>query len=416
MELLAQGYEFLFVIDPYDIVQNFFPSTVEALFSRNFNYEVTRQLPYYDFFNSAENRHITLLDEYKIELIAIKDQLIKKLRDARILLDNICQLNEKANFHTEEEKSLLLKNLDVIIMLFILNDRRSNVYEEFITLLNDKLLVTSKEISNIEPNGIVGQIIMDSTTTALSCKVFECFVNQNRYKSTDKINDENRRFMENSFRDICVIERVININQQFIKQNLRFRAVYLSSAIKSAVLIKLFQQEVAKEYGDLTVGQCCVHRNIFQHHLQTLFRGPNEDIVSTIALAKKVRELYVAECFPKKPQNSLAAEQQNLENKLNRVSQAVSKLINLNDFRKQSFFDQRAAMIELYEAISRKTDAQITQTQMQQLMQTLENEQISLTETLDSLHQGLTKLGGHLKHPSNDVNLNSDSHDKSRNY
>lgn len=267
IELFYQDYKFLYIIDTYDIVENYLPYTEVELFAGiNIHFQAQKFICYDYFFGRFNRTNTILLDEYRIELLAAKNKLFKHLKDAEKVLDNIKQLKkETIGFNTNSEKTVAFfkENFEILLLLLILDSKKENIIEEFFAFLKDRLCVNEIGLRDKEVGDEVYKIFADAQPSKISIDVFSDYVFENRYRllSTNKL-DERTIFLENTFRDIKVIDRVIKINDQLNEKGyLKCFAIYLSSANKTNDILKCFKHKSSHKTSR------SFHRNIYQYFL-----------------------------------------------------------------------------------------------------------------------------------------------------
>ena len=127
LELYYDDYRFLYIIDTFDIVENYLPYTEVELFAGlNPHSKVQKFICYDNFFNSFNNTNTILLDEYRIELLAAKNKVLKHLVQTNTVLDNINQLKkETSGFVQTPEKTITFfkDNFEILLLLLILNSK-----------------------------------------------------------------------------------------------------------------------------------------------------------------------------------------------------------------------------------------------------------------------------------------------------
>lgn len=181
IKLEENGTQFIYIIDTYDIVQNYMPYIETELFSkRSINYQAQKHLCYDYFFNTFNPINIVLLDEYKIELLSAKDILLRHLRDAKILISNIEELKKGTkdflSIQNNETEAFFGKNFEVILVLLILNDKGKRVLDNFITFIRERLILSETQTKKIDNSGQIEEIILNSKPTEFSKIVFEKYV------------------------------------------------------------------------------------------------------------------------------------------------------------------------------------------------------------------------------------------------
>lgn len=288
----AQGVEFLYVIDTYDLVENFMPYTKIDLFNEgNKNHLAQRYICYDYLFSRFDHNSIILANEYRDELLAIKNKLNSQLAQANAVLSNIRTLKEQTQDFQDEEKSqeYLQKNFEIILFLLILNSREGKIFEEFLSFVR-KRIVISQIVLNKKSDEEKVNLIFDSTTVSeLSVSIFREFVNHNLMFLVS-LNSELERqvFLENTFRDIQVIERVMRINKELKNNDLNYFVIYLSSAKKTnAIFACMSEMQQLNEGFDLDF-----HRNIFQYFLKRkLETGFSKNSDQMVEMSLKLQEI-----------------------------------------------------------------------------------------------------------------------------
>ncbi len=280
-QLSNQGFKFLYVIDTYDIVENFLPYTEIELFSKGDSNKLAHKFICYDFlFGHFDDNPIILANEYQVELLAVKNKLQKQLNEVKAVYGNLKKLKEQTPDFTNEARTreFLVKHFEIILLLLIINDKRKNIFQEFLNFIRDRLTVSEiKVIKN--DSATINKIFDDIKPSSLSVEIFERFVEDNK-PFLVSIEDDNDRhiFLENTFRDIQVVERVMKINKEFTRLDLKYYVVYLSSANKTKDLLDA-ASKVVQGY------KFQFHRNIFQYFLNARVKTEfGEDSKKTIDL------------------------------------------------------------------------------------------------------------------------------------
>lgn len=111
-----------------------------------------------------------------------------------------------------------------------------------------------------------------------------------------KKEDEQARyiFLENTFRDIQVIERVININKKLSDDGHNYKAIYLSSANKTKDIISTFNSLNSRHETAPPIS-CAVNRNIYQLFLYGQILDENKNNITAgldfLTRLKKIIEI-----------------------------------------------------------------------------------------------------------------------------
>lgn len=262
-EVKHKNQKFIYAVDIYDIVENYLPYTKNNSFSNiNLQSKVQKYFCYDYFFNNSLNAPIVVLNEYKMELLAAKNKLLHDLKKTNAVLQNIEDLKKNTqNFtiHNEIAHEYFREHLEIILLLTIIDSKKTNVVNEFLRLLKDKLSVTEVVLNTDNNSDIVTNAFEEITYSNNVVNVFEKFIELNKFKllSTPKEKFQERHiYLENTFRDIQAIDRVRMINKNLEIKNSGYTIIYLSSAFKTTKIIEAFD----KYYGDNFLN----YREIFQ--------------------------------------------------------------------------------------------------------------------------------------------------------
>ncbi len=223
----------IYVIDTYDIINYTLPFVNLGKLSNDNKFALST-IFYENTFNIYDDIDLILANEYEAELLNIIDNLYYKIKEFPIikqkLTDEITQVLNDNNNDNQEDKSLktLLDNFELIIVLYIFIEKGKNPFEKFNTFVEKFSIKTlkSKNIDAIDCNEIT-EIFSNTTASRETNNYFDLFVEDNKYKIASLANDYERYcFLDNSYRDISVIDRVININKKVKPQ---INVNYLSS-------------------------------------------------------------------------------------------------------------------------------------------------------------------------------------------
>lgn len=271
LQLFSQNYYFLYVVDTYDIVENYLPYTEMELFSRrNRNHQAQKFICYDYFFGRLNTTSTILLNEYKIELLAAKNKLAKHLGEAKSVLKNLETLKKDTNDFVSDPKKTedFFKNhFEVILLLLILNDKTNSILGEFFSFLRTRLLVSEVKSKNEEDSEKLNRIFESCKHSKLAINIFENYIENNKSQLVSISSNTDRHiFLENTFRDSQVIDRIIQINRLLEKDGLKYYVIYLSTANKTIELFKSLNQINAQ--SQITKpSRHLFHRNIYQYFL-----------------------------------------------------------------------------------------------------------------------------------------------------
>jgi hypothetical protein len=263
----AKGIQYLYVIDTYDLVENFMPYTKLNLFLEGNKNQLAQKFICYDYlFSNFDHNKIILANEYRDELLAVKNKLNNQLTKANAVLSNIKNLREQSKDFQDEEKSqeYLQKNFEIILFLLILNSREGKVFEEFLSFVRKRIVISQIVLSSKADEEEVNRVFDNTLVSGLSVSIFREFVDSNLpFLISLESELERQVFLENTFRDIQVIERVARINKEFKNKGLNYFVIYLSSAKKTSVIFDCMRK--MKQVGDEF--ELDFHRNILQYFL-----------------------------------------------------------------------------------------------------------------------------------------------------
>ena len=119
LQRFKENHYLLYVVDTYDIVENYLPYTEMELFSRkNRNHQAQKFICYDHFFGRLNTTSTILLNEYKVELLAAKNKLTRHLGEAKYVIKNLETLKkETGDFVNDPEKTEdFFKNHSVMIV------------------------------------------------------------------------------------------------------------------------------------------------------------------------------------------------------------------------------------------------------------------------------------------------------------
>lgn len=261
------GCHFLYVVDTFDIVENYLPYSKTDIFSNNKSGPLAHKYVCYDHFFGNHNKENTiLLDEYKPELTELRLRLSRELRE----LNNTIQNIETLRKHTEDFSTNLKdaqeyvdKNFENLMLILVLAGKKDNILSEFYLFLKERINITELKIGEDAP--AIESIFNEIVPTTGSVELFRDFMDRfsMHYISIDDIEKRNIN-IRNTLTDFRAIERVILINDSIRKKNKPYKVIYFSSASKTAKIIDLFNA-VSSDPNPTKV-----HRNIYHYFLLDL--------------------------------------------------------------------------------------------------------------------------------------------------
>lgn len=269
VDLINKGYKLFYVLDTYDVVENYLPYIELQLFSRRKTSQLVQRFLCYDhLFDGNSETKFLLPNEYKVELLAAKNRLQVQLKSVDITLENLKKLKEETPDFTDHEKTsdFFKKHFEIILLLLIIANKKGKILDEFLNLLRTRLLINDIIVSSDDSTEI-NAIFSDTKASLFSVDFFNRYIDNHRVFIQSISENDRLLFLENTFRDIQVIERLYNINSKFKERNLKYYVIYLSTASKTPALFKILHElksEFSSNHEDF-------HRNIFQYFLSDKF-------------------------------------------------------------------------------------------------------------------------------------------------
>ena len=329
LQMSFDNYHFLFIIDTYDIVENYLPYTDMELFSnRDLNFQAQKYICYDYFFGGFNKTNTILLEEYKIELLAAKNKLNKHLREANRVLKNLDELKKETNYFLndpDKTEAFFRNNFEIILLLLILNDKTNSILEEFFNFIKTRLSISEVKNRKDEDSELLTSIFATCSHSRFSIEVFKKYISENKLKLLSVENHDARHvFLENTFRDIKVIERIMQINAALARKQLKYHAIYLSSAYKTADIFKVIDKMPLDSDPYSNEQRRKIHRNIYQYFLFDRIKNEyKQDLGSALKMLQSLRSL-----IDKLSNSSISSQSVNNENEINDVLKVVKGLFD----------------------------------------------------------------------------------------
>ncbi|WP_343692461.1 hypothetical protein [Chitinophaga sp.] len=287
------GVRFVYAIDTFDMVENYLPYFEKNLFSeKNIEHRAHKYICYDHFFGSHSDAQSVLLDEYKLEFLFVKKKLSKHLADAARILDNLKSLREITQDFTqdlEKVKAFFESNLEFILAMLIINKKQGNILTEFVSFLTDRLDVYDFKNFPSELIGKLRDIFEDSVPSGLSVNVFRKYIDKIKLRLL-AIEDPQLRniYLDNTYRDIRAIERVVKIDKKIRDSGLKCKVIYFSTAKKTEELVTLCKHELGSTFVN-------IHRNIYHYFLlKIISRDYQDNVEKGISVLNAIKENFKA--------------------------------------------------------------------------------------------------------------------------
>lgn len=249
--LITKGYKIIYVVDTYDIINYSLPFTSKNYLEGENQEKLSYQtIAYEALFGQNSNTNLILLDEYKAELLSIKNQIQKRFknfpnirREIIKILDEKGLINDSNNQNIEE---LLKNNLNIIIASLIFLEYGDNIYQRLINLLNEKLNIFNLYSGDIDIDEIVNNIFDEVRISDFSDSLYDTFVDKTILKLLSIESELDRAiYLENAYRDIAVIDRIIGVNDLVKKRHHEKKIVFIylsSTPYKTNTLFELIKK------------------------------------------------------------------------------------------------------------------------------------------------------------------------------
>ncbi len=240
-----------YVTDTFDIVNYSLPF-LDKNFIRDIEKDIMPQsfVMYEAIFNDNQNFNFTLPDEYINEIRNVRKSIDYKLQYSFNIRKSLLDIDEN------DIKGMIEKNIQKIIAILLIISLENKLYVKFDGFLKKNLNIETFKHSNENTKDIVNKTFLKVNPSDLSKKIFNKFVEENKFQLYSLENDFKRYvYLENTYKDIKVIDRIYNINKELNKHNIYFN--YLSSAPYKTTQIFNSLKEVTKGYNSF-------NRNIYQ--------------------------------------------------------------------------------------------------------------------------------------------------------
>lgn len=292
------GYTTLYVVDTYDIIEFCFPLLFNTSSQQNSPLDISTFLSYHFFFFDFPTRPV-LLNEYKVELFSIWYRLRKNISKFSNY-NNIkkSMVGQYQSLKMAEEKIAFIES-NVSLLLAIAYGSISKSPIDRYNKVIQRFQVDSLDIEDIDDRKIVEDVFFDTKPNLDTVNAtFDKFCNAKKFSLADMTEEERTAYLENTYRDIKVFDRIININSALemmeARQRLkgRYNVLYLSSAGKKTEIIE-------KSYRDYPsseiIASDSIHRTnieVYLYRLLNLGEEKKATIINFLEQLKTVSRIY----------------------------------------------------------------------------------------------------------------------------
>jgi len=304
IKLDKEGYKIFYIVDTYDIINYIFPFSHKEFENEKSKIPVYKTIAYDTIFDQKEKSNLILLDEYKLELLSLKNQIHDKLKDFPRIKQKLIELIQSKGIENRENvrkvANIVKSNFDIIIALQIFVEYGDNIFQRFTNLLNNNLTIFEFKTGNKEFDVIAYNIFDNTRTSDLTSIIYDKYVEKVKFKLVSMESDYERfNYLENAYRDIAVIDRIIGITKKFNETHKEKKIIfqYLSSApYKTSSLFEILKElDVGINYN--------FNRNIFQCFLFKSFKKINKEKDSTTEIIELLYNTMLEKRFIEKSIN-----------------------------------------------------------------------------------------------------------------
>jgi|GEM_PF-3967197 len=334
VNLHYNGYNFFYAVDSYDFIHFFMPYLDQIKFTEeNANYIAQEAIAYESLFSDSNSNSIILLDEYKRELLMVRNRFLEKIRHAYEIARNIESLSAEIDnlLHGPKENvEMINRNFELFLLLLIFSDRQKNMKESgFLEFMKRKVHVNHFETANDEFNSYADNAFSQKREIAFIETVYDEFVEKG-IKFLNKINKEHvYKYLQNTFTDIEAIQRVFLANKTISEGNKYTNTIfyYLSSApFKSKLIFEIVDQQYREKFNFARLfkkSRATIHRNVIQVFLANIlikeYPSHSEMPFKLLDLIKKIVNNPQGEIEPMADTATITA----LDNFLNKYSSEI---------------------------------------------------------------------------------------------
>lgn len=240
------GNKINYIVDTYDIINYTLPFT-DSKFSKNENRNLLSQftIAYEVVFSNSERFNFALANEYNEELSNIIDNLNGKIKNFPKIKDRLLKnILDNPLINESEKSDFLQKNIELFTVVYIFLKHGNNIYDRFNFFLENDLSISVFDSGDKVTDNIVTEVFKNIQTSNLTSELFDSFVEQSKMKLISFDQDIERYcYLDNTYRDISVVDRVFKANEKLEKDNVSFR--YLSSApYKTSKIFNILSKKI----------------------------------------------------------------------------------------------------------------------------------------------------------------------------
>jgi len=382
--LKSEGYTPIYVLDTHDIIDYAFPYGFQKIKNENLEEIGDQQLAY---FYIIDNSISVLSDQYFSELNSIRTRINRNYKH----LDNLNDLKKQIENETFTKNTYDEKYISFIIAAALGTKKRS--VEKFHDIIN-KLNVDSFKISSSDKERLT-EIFQEVEKSENVQKIFDEFYDDKKLELLSLDSVEAFEYIEKSYRDIIVIDRILEINKFMTDENTlsnKYIVYYHSSTKKKSKELFNFKNIKTNLPKIGKFKNFPLLRNSAQSYLTFLLNNTKEYSYSISVLDDIISEVKFKEESQKSLKPDLLFEKLATIEKEARDSFEYTRLLN----RVNEIHELKQSLIEFKNSLSAaKNPKELTRIIQNILEQTRDNSRSYLRE-IDNLSLFKIKMNYHL--------------------
>ncbi|MFT3823918.1 MAG: hypothetical protein QM731_08355 [Chitinophagaceae bacterium] len=303
LTLHFSGYRFFYAVDSYDFVHFFLPYLQKIEFTDvNINQLAREGIAYENFFSPSRSGSILLLEEYKYELLRIRDVYVGRLNGMLEASANFSSLSEQLKRLIDSEKSLsniAAEDYNLFFLLVIYYQRKTEMKEvSFFQFIKRQVYIDTFSTGDETFNERADAAFENDNGQEFVDTIFDQFIESNRTYLNELSSEEQYKYRASAKTDIKAIEKILSANELISRDPDYNKTIfyYLSSTPeRTPRIFRIINELYGRDLSFLKTfkksGQ--IHRNIGQVFLfNLLVEEYPEDLnmsISIISLLKKIR-------------------------------------------------------------------------------------------------------------------------------
>lgn len=364
IELYFSKYRFFYAVDSYDFVHFFLPYLAYVHFTPATLDKMAREgIAYEKFFSPSKTGSILLLEEYKYELLRVRDVFMARLNNSLEAAENFKALADQIKFLIETKQNLddiAQHNFDVFFLLVIFHQRKEELQGgDFLQFLKRKIYIDKFDTKDEAFNRVADEAFTTGNGKTFVDTVFDRFIDSNIGALRKMKDQELYRYRTNTYSDVCAIEKLLRANE-LISRNPDFRETvfyYLSSTPDKTP--KIFDVVRELYYKDLTFLASFPRRSGIHRHIRQVFffniliEQYPEDKEMPLSIVRLIRSIMQNET-PEEGQGGLAQAE------LSRLAGNYTSFLE-NHFYQRLMNNYQQSLDEILSAATQEGDTDLTE-------------------------------------------------------